>query len=349
MKKIKSILLFFVLLFLFVLTARYIVRKPSFTIQTSGKLYIVNKGSRDITVFDLFNGKVINEIPIEVESHNATTLLTQNKVIVTNYGTTEIKGKSLTVIDTKNNKVEKTIEFAAGYLGLDGIVAIPKSNKAAIISSISNELLVINLDTETVEKKIATQQKMSHHVVLHPFKPLAYVTNINSGSVSVIDLELEKVIKIIHCKIGIRAIDITPDGSEIWVTNATDNLINVISTLNNKVLKTIKSGKEPLNLKFSNNGKYCLVANSLEGTISVFSQKSKIELKTISILGKKTTIERLLYHTPRPVSILMHPNGLYAFVANSNANKIEVIDMKTFTLVSTIGTGNIPDGMAFVK
>jgi hypothetical protein len=32
----------------------------------------------------------------------------------------------------------------------------------------------------------------------------------------------------------------------------------------------------------------------------------------------------------------MHPNGLYAFVANSNANKVEVIDMKKFPQ-STIG------------
>jgi DNA-binding beta-propeller fold protein YncE len=38
----------------------------------------------------------------------------------------------------------------------------------------------------------------------------------------------------------------------------------------------------------------------------------------------------------------MHPNGLYTFVANSNACKIEVIDMNTFTIVSTIGTGKIP-------
>ena len=45
----------------------------------------------------------------------------------------------------------------------------------------------------------------------------------------------------------------------------------------------------------------------------------------------------------------MHPNGLYAFVANSNADKIEVIDMKTFTLISTIGTGRVPDGLAFVE
>lgn len=349
MKKIKLILLFFVLLFLFVLTARYIVRKPSFTIQTSGKLYIVNKGSRDITVFDLFNGKVINEIPIEVESHNATTLLTQNRVIVTNYGTTEIKGKSLTVIDTKNNKVEKTIEFAAGYLGLDGIVAIPKSNKVAVVSSISNELLVINLDTETVEKKIATQQKMSHLVVLHPFKPLAYVTNINSGSVSVIDLELEKVIKIIHCKIGIHAIDITPDASEIWVTNNKENTISVINTGTYQITNTLSTGKEPLRLKFSIDGKHCLVTNAGDGTISVYGQHAKKQIKTIQLHGKATLLERILYHTPHPVGILIHPNGLYAFVANSNANKIEVIDMKSFSVVSTIGTGKIPDGLAFVK
>jgi DNA-binding beta-propeller fold protein YncE len=48
-------------------------------------------------------------------------------------------------------------------------------------------------------------------------------------------------------------------------------------------------------------------------------------------------LERILYHTPVPDNVLMHPNGLYAFVANSNANKIEVIDMRTFAIVSTIG------------
>lgn len=47
--------------------------------------------------------------------------------------------------------------------------------------------------------------------------------------------------------------------------------------------------------------------------------------------------------------ILIYSNGHYAFVSNSNANKIEVIDMKTFKIVSTIGTGKIPDGLTFIK
>jgi YVTN family beta-propeller protein len=45
----------------------------------------------------------------------------------------------------------------------------------------------------------------------------------------------------------------------------------------------------------------------------------------------------------------MHPNGKYAFVVNSNADKVEVIDMKSFKIVSTIGKGRVTDGLAFIK
>jgi YVTN family beta-propeller protein len=64
-------------------------------------------------------------------------------------------------------------------------------------------------------------------------------------------------------------------------------------------------------------------------------------------MAKRPSLKNIIPY--RPENILMHPNGLYAFVANSNANKIEVIDMKTFTIVSTIGTGKVPDAMVFVE
>jgi len=113
-------------------------------------------------------------------------------------------------------------------------------------------------------------------------------------------------------------------------------------------LDTLPTGNEPLKIKFSIDGKYALVANANDGSISVHDRYSKEQVKTIHIPGKHALVERILYHTPRPVNILMHPNGTYAFIANSNASKIEVIDMNTFEIVSTIGTGSIPDAMAFV-
>ena len=326
----------------------FVIRRPSYTIQTNGKLYIVNKLSKSITVFDLFQGEELTEFPMSVEPHEATTLTNLNKVVVTNYGAPNEIGKSISVINTKTNKVEKTIELEES-LRPHGILTFPNSNNVGVVTDVGNDLVVVNIETGIVEKKIPTQQVVSHLLVLHPNKPLAYVTNINSSSVSVIDLHLNQVVKIIPCDLGTEGIDITPDGTEIWVTNNKENTISVINTNTNEITNSIRNGKESLRLKFSVDGKYCLTTNASDGTIAVYDQHSKKEIKTIKIRGKTNLIQRALYHTPRPVGLLMHPNGLYAFVANSNADRIEVIDMKTFTIVSTIGTGRVPDGLTFVE
>lgn len=348
MKKIKLMLLVGLLSFIAMQAIIYVVRKPSYTIKTNGKLYIVNKRSSNITVFDLNQGKEIAEIPIYIIPHESIALNDQSKVVVTNYGTPEVWGKSITVINTKNNKTEKTIELQ-GSIAPHGIVTIPNSNKVAVVTDIGNNLLVVDVAKGIVEKNIPTQQIVSHLLVLDPKKPLAYVSNINSGSVSVIDLEKEKVIKIIPCGFKTEGIDITPDGSEIWVTNNKENTISVINTTTYQITNTLPAGKESLRLKFSVDGKHCLVTNATDGTISVYNQRTKKQIKTILLHGKANLIEKLFYHTPRPVGILVHPNGLYTFVANSNANKIEVIDMKTLTVVSTIATGKIPDGLALIQ
>jgi len=348
MKRIKQLVFIGIILLVILMISVFVIRRPSYTIQTNGKLYIVNKLSSSITVFDLFKGKELTEFPIEVLPHEATTLDNQNRVVITNYGGPNVIGKSISVINTKTNKIEKTIALEES-IRPHGIVAFPNSNSVGVVTDGGNDLVVVNVETGSVEKKILTQQVVSHLLVLHPNKSIAYVTNINSGSVSVIDLVQNKVIKIIPCGKGTEGIDITPDGGEIWVTNNKEESISVINTETYQITDTLATGKEPLRLKFSIDGKYCMVPNSSDGTISVYDTYSKKQIKTISIPGKKNLVERALYHTPRPVGILMHPNGLYAFVANSNADKIEVIDMKTFTLVSTIGTGKVPDGLTFVE
>ena len=348
MKRIKQLVFIGIILLVIFMISIFVIRRPSYTVQTNGKLYIVNKLSKSITVFDLFQGKELTEFPMSVEPHEATTLPSQNKVIVTNYGTPNEIGKSISVINTKSNKVEKTIDLKES-LAPHGIVAFPNSNKVGVVTDLGNDLLIVDIETGIIEKKIRTQQVLSHLLVLHPNKPMAFVTNINSSSVSVIDLNLNKVIKIIPCGLGTEGIDITPDGAEIWVTNNKVNTISVINTDTYQITNKMTTGKESLRLKFSIDGKHCLVTNASDGTISVYDQHSKKQIKTIKIRGKTNLVERALYHTPRPVGLLIHPNGLYAFVANSNADRIEVIDMKTFKIVSNIGTERVPDGLTFVE
>jgi YVTN family beta-propeller protein len=345
MKRLKYILLAFAVVYCFSRLSLFVFRLPAYTIKTTGKLYIINKISEDIQVTDLSTGKEITDIPIDILSHELVSTATGNKIVFTNYGIAD--GKAIKVINAKNNTLEKTIKFNPN-IKLNGIAATSNPNEVAVIDHENNNLLVIDVNTNSIIKQISTKQKKSHLLVFHPTKQIAYVTNIDSGSISVIDLNQNKVIKIIPCGIGRKGLDITPDGSELWVTNTKSSSLTVINTNNYKIVNILKTGVEPLKLKFSIDGKYCLVVNAVDGAIAVYNQETKKLVKNIILHGKTTLLEKILYHTPRPVNVIMHPNGLYAFVANSNANKIEVIDMKTFAVVSTIGTNKIPDGMAFV-
>ncbi len=264
MKSLKYVLIAFAVLLLLFRLSIIIFRLPSYTIQTSGKLYIVSKVSEDIQVFDLFSGKEIADIPINILSHEVVTTADENKIVLTNYGSSN--GNTIKVINTKTNKIEKTIDLDKN-IRVNGITATPNGNEVAVIDYVNNNLLLLNIDTDNIEKQISTKQKKSHLLVLHPNKLIAYVTNIDSGSISVIDLNLGQVIKIIPCGIGRKGIDITPDGSEIWVTNTKENSITVINTTTYEVINNLTTGDEPLKLKFTTNGKYCLVANALDGTI----------------------------------------------------------------------------------
>lgn len=347
MKKLKLVAII-ISLILLSLIAFYFIKQPSYSIQTEGTLYVVNKVSLSITIFDLFEGKKLKELPIEIEPHEATLVKNPDRIIVTNYGSPEVHGKSITVINAATNSIEKTIELGES-LKPHGIITLPQPNKVGVVSDIGNHLSIVNVTTGIVEKQIATQQYFSHLLVHHPVKPLVYVANINSGSVSVIDLVLDKVIKIIPCSKRAEGIDITPDGSELWVTNLNESFISVINTETYKIIDRLKTGIDPLRLKFSIDGKYCFVSNADDGTISIYDTKAKKQIKIIVIPGKKNIFEKILYHTPRPVGILMHPNGKYAFVSNFTASRVEVIDMQNFTIISSIKVGQMPDGLALIQ
>lgn len=347
MKKLKLVIILFSLL-LMALGVVYVIKQPTYNIQTEGTLYVVNKGSKSITIFDLFEGTEVKELQLAIEPHEATLVSNPNRIVVTNYGAPDDAAKSITVINADTNTKEKTIPLGASERP-HGIITMPQENTVGVVTDVGNHLSVVNIATGRVEKQIGTQQDFSHLLVHHPIKPLVYVSNINSGSVSVINVETDEVVLVIPCSDRAEGIDISPDGVELWVTNIDDNSISVIDTETYETTSQLETGNQPLRLQFSIDGKQCLVSNASDGTISVYDTKTKKLISNVQIPGKKNLIEKVIYGTPRPVGMLMHPNGKYAFVSNYAAGRVEVLDMKTFTLVSSIQVGSMPDGLAFIQ
>ena len=344
MKRLVWIGVFLIICYVFTIS---FFRRASYTIQTEGILYIVNKLGSTVTVFDLCQGIEITELPIDVPPREIATILNPKKVVVTNYGSENIEGKSISLINTESNTIEKIIDVSDSPRP-HGIIPFDKANKVGVVTGKGNHLLVIDSSTGVTEKKIPTEQIASHHLVKHPNKSIVYVTNMISHSITVIDYSIGSIIENIPCGLSTEGIDITPDGTEIWVANYKENTISVLNTDTYQITNIIPTGKESFRVKFSLEGFYCLVTSAGDGTITIYDRFSKKKVKKIIIPGKSNIIERILYHTPRPVGIYMHPNGLYAFVANSNANKVEVVDMKSFELVGRIDTGKVPDAITLV-
>lgn len=347
MKKIKGLVIIFGLFFIGSILF-YFSKQPKYSIQTEGTLYIVNKVSKSVTIFDLFEGEELKELSIDVEPHEAALVKNPKRVVVTNYGTHEKDENSVTVINPKDNTIIKQISLAESSKP-HGIIPLQEPNKVAVVTDIGNHLSIVDIEKGILEKQISTQQEFSHLLVQHPNKSLLYISNIKSGSVSVIDIQSDSLVKIIPFANKVEGIDISSDGSELWVTDIEENLIYVIDTETYETLHTLITGREPLRLKFSTDGKHCLVSNATAGTISVYDSKAKELITTINIPGKKNILEKILYHTPRPVGILMHPNGLYAFVSNFTAGRVEVIDMNSFTIVGSIKVGQMPDGLTLLN
>ncbi len=345
-KKVFAILTL-VILFSGIVIIVFFVNK-GYQIRTEGMLYIVNKASRSVTVFDLERGIQLPEIDIEIEPHEATTLSNQKYVVVTNYGNENTIGKSLTVINTKTNKIEKTIDIGLSSKP-HGITIIPNTNKVVVVTDVGEDIIIVDIESGKVDKRISTEGELSHLVALHPNNKIAYVSNIATNDISVVDIKQGILIKKIKCGKGSEGIDVTPNGKEVWVTNNRDNTISVVDSKTLIISQTIITEDQPIRLKFTPNGELCLVANAQNGSVGIYDVKKKALIKEIQFPGKKNIFEKAIYHTPRPVGILIHPNNKYAFVANSNANRIEVIDLKRLEIVSSIKTGLIPDGMAIIK
>ena len=283
-------------------------------------------------------------ISVITEPHEAISYHNGDFAIVADYGNKNKPGATITVFNFKRLMIEKIIDLGENALP-HGLAIIPGQNILLVTTEGKNGIMAVNIETGIVEKLITTNEKKPHMIVVHPNGQFAYVTNYLSNSVSEIDISEGVVLQSIYCGKGPEGIDISSDGGEVWVTNELENTVSVIDTRNMIVIDELPTNEGPVRAKFTNNGLYCIVSNANAGNISVFDADNKKMIKVIALPGNRNLLDKLIHKSPRPVGITMHPNGMYAFVSNSNADKVLIIDLEQLTLVSDLPTGRIPDGI----
>ncbi len=319
------------------------------SLTMSQNLIVLNKSENTAMFFDLKNDSLIAQLSTGEAPHEVAISPNKKYAIVTNYGTREKPGNSLSVYNLERLTLEKTIYL--GELRRPHGVAWLDDEKVVITIEANKSIAVVDVKNEKIVNEIKTDQEISHMLAISPDKSKCFVANIGSGSVSVIDLKEMKLIKTIQTGKGSEGIDITPNGHEVWVTNRAEDSVAVIDVKTLDVKIKFKVDGFPIRVKFSKDGKIAVISCARSGEVTIVDAISKNILRRVKT-AEKSDVEKTgrlfgsaFGDSPVPIGIAIDEQN-FIYVANSNADIVSAIKLETGEIVRIIKTGKEPDGIA---
>ena len=322
----------------------------SFSASAADLLIVLNKSDNTASILDAKTGDARATVPVGKAPHEVEVLADGKTAAVSNYGTREEAGRTLTLIDIGRGAAIATVALPEGARP-HGLKAL-SDGRLLVTAEGLKELFVVDPKARRVAMRILTARETSHMVAASPDARRAFVANIGSGSVTVVDLAEGKVVKDIPTGEGAEGIAITPDGREVWVTNRGADTISVLDTKTLTIAATLKVPQFPIRVKLTPDGRRALVSCARSGDVAVFDAATRKEIKRIAIDREAVpgSADRLFStrfgKSPVPVGLLVAPDGKRAWVASTNADVVSAIDLDALTVVSRVTAGKEPDGLA---
>ena len=321
--------------------------------QVTATLAVLNKSDGTVSLVDTASREVRKTIAVGRGPHEAATSPDGGTVVVCNYGDRRSLGNSLSVIDVATAKVTRTIELGK-FQNPHGIVFLKDGRRVVVTAERQKALLIVDVVKGEVLKAMETRQRISHMVAVTPDEKRAFVANIGSGSVSVLDLEKGECVDVVPTGDGAEGVAVSPDGREVWVTNRGADTVSVLDAKTMKVEATIPAAAFPIRVAFTPGGRHTLVSCAKSNDILVVDAAKRLPLRRISTAtaGDQAADgdDRVFGSGMKgavPVGILIPPHGRVAYVANTYADAVSIVDLRTWKITGRIVAGKEPDGLAW--
>jgi PQQ-dependent catabolism-associated beta-propeller protein len=182
-----------------------------------------------------------------------------------------------------------------------------------------------------------------------------YVSNEDSGSVSVLDTDSTQIVNTVNVGKRPRGLKLSHDGKQLFVAvtgspkcpptmpdeecdklkrDLTADGIAVIDTASLQLTGLLKSGSDPEQFDVSHDGKHLYVSNEDAATLSVVNIATGA-METAIPVGKE------------PEGVRVTPDGRWVVVTSESGNAIYIIDPKTQKMVKSLPVGKRPRDVTF--
>jgi YVTN family beta-propeller protein len=285
------------------------------------KAYIGLFGDNSVAVFDTGSNVVLSSIPVPAGPHGIVITPDDKRVYVSSDG-----ASTVSVIDTTTDSITSTVEVGQTPHGL----AITPDGSRVLVAGFGTDM-VSAIDTAT--NKIAWRLPVPnpHNLAISPDGKTVYVASQMpaSPSLAILDLPGQRQVGSVSLPNVPRALNFSPDGSQLWFTEAGVDEVQVLDPTNNEISATIPVGASPHHPLFTPDGQLGLVVSQGPGELWLLDPATDTSIDTIKV-------------GDMPHWIAVAADGQTAYVTNELSNDLSIVDLTSATVTDTISVGNAP-------
>ncbi len=304
------------------------------TAQTASPIMVVlNKTDNDAVFVDPVAMKVLGKVPVGTGPHEVVFSEDGRLAFAANYGA-QTPGNTLSVLDVATRKELRRVDLGP-LMRPHGIQMI--GGKLYFTAETNRAIARYDPATNKVDWIMGTGQNGSHMIAGRRDQLRFYTANIGSNSVTAFALQSVPPANSQITQIAVgrqpEAIDMSPDGKEVWVGLNQDGGIDVIDTATNKVVRRVDLGGRPYRVRFTPDGKYVVNPTWPSNELIIVDAATKEIVKRIKMESV-------------PFGIVFTRDGKYAFVTALKPDLVYKVNLETGTIEGSVATGNTPDGIA---
>ena len=311
-----------------------------------GTIIASNMRDNTATVIDAASGKVIITVTTGEAPHEVATTHDGRFAVVSNYGTRERPGNSITVIDLTRLVVARTIDLG-DYRRPHGMAFFPGDTVLAVTSEVSKAVLLVDFRDGKVIGTVPTGQRASHMLAMSSAGDELFTANIADHSISRLDVRSRATRTIIPVAQQPEGIAIAPDGRRVWVGSNRDSVVLVVDTDAGRTIDTLRGFGLPYRIGISRDGRSAIVSDPVRGEIRIFDAKTRRQRSLIAVPRDSIVATAEVPGSPSPEGVTTSPDGRWAFVTLQGRNLVAMIDLERGVITGYAPTGNWSDGIAY--
>jgi YVTN family beta-propeller protein len=304
-----------------------------------GLLLVANKGDQAVAIIDPKTGKSIATVPEGGETAHELVASPDGRVAYAPiYGNSGVgkpgtDGHNMVVVDLKTHKVTGNVDFGKGIRPHCPVIG-PKNGLLYVTTELDNTITVIDPKSLKIVGTVPTGQAESHMLAISRDGKRGYTANVGPGTVSVLDLDAKKTVKIIPISKNTQRIALSVDDKLVFTSDQTAPRLAVIDAGTNTIKTWVPLPAPGYGTAPTPDGKYLVVAVSKANKVAIVDLAKMKVVKTIDVPAA-------------PQEVLVRPDGKVAYVSCDSSRKVAALRTADWSVEQMIDAGKGADGLAW--